>query len=276
MNGFLGRIEYKNSPQRFNIHTHPDCQLIYLKSGRLTLTVAQNTYVAEAPSFLFLNNMVPHAIVSEGSENERYVFYVDFAEAQREIQNRTLLSAFTIRQNSEYVMRISAQRKEIENLIELMMTLQREQRPMYIESVNAAFGLLLSMLYGLHPEHFNPFETRIQNVVFDIKQDLERCPDAEIQIHDFAAKYHFSEYYLTHAFTEITGYSIKQYQMLCRLAHASAMLADTDKNITEICYAAGFSDASNFARYFKHATGKTPSEYRQQCREHAKNADKEN
>lgn len=270
MNGFLAHIEHKTSAQHFNMHTHPDCQLIYVKSGCLRLTVTDKEYVAEAPSFLFLNNMVPHAIVTEGEYNERYVFYIDFAEAQREIRNRTLLSVFTIRQQPKYIMNIVSQRQEIESLIDIMMSLQRDQLPMHIESVNAAFGLLLSMLYGLHPEHFNLFETKIQNVVFDIKQELESCHESDLKVQDFATKYHFNEYYLSHAFAEITGYSIKQYQMLCRLAAASAMLEDTDKNITEICYTAGFSDASNFARYFKQEMGKTPSEYRRQARLHAK------
>jgi transcriptional regulator GlxA family with amidase domain len=51
-----------------------------------------------------------------------------------------------------------------------------------------------------------------------------------------------------------------------RLKKACQMLAETDASITEIATACGFSGGNYFARFFRNATGHTPSDYRQQHR----------
>ena len=51
-----------------------------------------------------------------------------------------------------------------------------------------------------------------------------------------------------------------------RLAAASRMLEDTDKQVAEIAHASGFYDHSAFTRAFRSATGATPSEYRRSRR----------
>ncbi len=54
-----------------------------------------------------------------------------------------------------------------------------------------------------------------------------------------------------------------------RLAAASRMLEDTEKQVAEIAHAAGFYDHSAFTRAFRAATGATPTEFRRNCRSKA-------
>ncbi len=49
-----------------------------------------------------------------------------------------------------------------------------------------------------------------------------------------------------------------------RIMEASQQLITTDRPITEICYACGFSNLSNFNRRFKRLTGVTPKVFRRQ------------
>jgi len=47
-----------------------------------------------------------------------------------------------------------------------------------------------------------------------------------------------------------------------RISIAAKMLAETDKQISQICYECGYNNLANFNHYFKKVMGKTPTEYR--------------
>ena len=50
--------------------------------------------------------------------------------------------------------------------------------------------------------------------------------------------------------------------VLCRLAKAKEMLRMTDLPVSDICFGCGFTDLSNFSRYFRREEGCSPSAYR--------------
>lgn len=63
-------------------------------------------------------------------------------------------------------------------------------------------------------------------------------------------------------FKQYTGVSPVTYLNDFRLTKASALLRETDDNITEICYACGFTDASYFIKLFREKFGVPPLQYR--------------
>ena len=81
-----------------------------------------------------------------------------------------------------------------------------------------------------------------------------------------AKKYHISSSTLSHQFKKITGVSVFEYLVSCRLALAKAQLAKTKMRINEIVEECGFCDNSNFSRTFKKSVGMTPSQFRRTYR----------
>ena len=59
-----------------------------------------------------------------------------------------------------------------------------------------------------------------------------------------------------------TGRTLSDYLIDIRLGNAARMLVDTNQSISEICYACGFNNLSNFNRIFKSRKGSTPREFR--------------
>ena len=49
-----------------------------------------------------------------------------------------------------------------------------------------------------------------------------------------------------------------------RIVHATKLLSESNKSLTEICYDCGYNNQSHFIRQFKKITGLSPSEYRKQ------------
>jgi AraC-like DNA-binding protein len=59
-----------------------------------------------------------------------------------------------------------------------------------------------------------------------------------------------------------TGKSYFDFLLDVRIRHACKLLKEKDYTVVVVCYESGFSNLSNFNRYFKLITGKTPLAYR--------------
>lgn len=63
-------------------------------------------------------------------------------------------------------------------------------------------------------------------------------------------------------FKKKTRQTFMDYVKKVRIGIAAKLLAETDKQITQICYECGYNNLANFNHYFKVIMKKTPSEYR--------------
>ena len=63
-------------------------------------------------------------------------------------------------------------------------------------------------------------------------------------------------------FKQHTGRSPLDYIIDVRLGVAARMLVDSSLSVSEICYACGFNNLSNFNRSFKARRGYTPRDFR--------------
>jgi transcriptional regulator of acetoin/glycerol metabolism len=71
-----------------------------------------------------------------------------------------------------------------------------------------------------------------------------------------------SLHHFAREFKQSVGVPPHHYLTQKRVERAQEMLAQTDLSLSEIAYAAGFSDQSHLARHFRHILGTTPREFR--------------
>lgn len=71
----------------------------------------------------------------------------------------------------------------------------------------------------------------------------------------------FSRFFKLH-----TGRNLSDYIIDIRLGYAARMLVDTSRSVSEISYACGFNNLSNFNRIFKRKKECSPSEFRENYR----------
>jgi AraC-like DNA-binding protein len=93
----------------------------------------------------------------------------------------------------------------------------------------------------------------------ELLERLDYCP---ITLTRLAAHVSLGCSRLGHLFRRDTGLSIRAFVRKRRLTNAAHLIAATDARISEILYAVGFSDPSNFNHAFKLAYGVSPREYR--------------
>ena len=79
---------------------------------------------------------------------------------------------------------------------------------------------------------------------------------------DLARHLGMSSDYLTHCFRTEVGMTLIAYINRYRVNQSKVLLAESDKSVTEIAMAVGFSDSSYFSRVFRRQVGVSPEAYR--------------
>ena len=84
----------------------------------------------------------------------------------------------------------------------------------------------------------------------------------ELRLDDLAAMVGMAPSAFSRFFKQHTTRNLQDYIIDVRLGIAARMLVDTTTGISEICYACGFNNLSNFNRAFKNRRGYTPRDFR--------------
>lgn len=91
---------------------------------------------------------------------------------------------------------------------------------------------------------------------------IEKNYSQNFTIADLAKSANISESAVYKLFTRYLNASPKQYIRKCRIRHATALLLNTNKSISDIAIETGFYDQFYFSKEFKKEFGVSPSTYR--------------
>ena len=134
------------------------------------------------------------------------------------------------------------------------------------------FQRLLQILYTLSNDEdarvlaSSSFANMEHNVesrrVRKVQEYINAHYSEEIRLEDCAAMVGMSPSAFSRFFKQHTGRTLMDYIIDIRLGNAARLLVDTSEGISEISYACGFNNLSNFNRAFKARRGYTPRDFR--------------
>lgn len=259
----IQQMTYSEDITSSPLHSHNNYQLIYVKKGIINLTVSYKKYTVSDHSLIFISNLEMHDITIESSYYKRYYVNISHKAADEMIKNQKLLSVFNNRPDGfKHALDVGDIKHHVERLFEQLFIEKTNEYPFKDDMSALLFKELLIILYRQYPNAYPVYNDTIINTIWEIKQYIEQNCQQNLSLNSISKKYHLSIYYLAHKFKMVTGYSVKQYLQFCRLSLAREMLCYTDKLIIEIAIESGFSDVSNFGRFFRREVGCTPTEYR--------------
>jgi AraC-like DNA-binding protein len=90
---------------------------------------------------------------------------------------------------------------------------------------------------------------------------LDEHAHEAVELADVAKAVASSPFHLLRQFSRVFGVTPHQYLIRCRLRRAAVLLADDEASVTDVAYAVGFGDLSNFVRTFGRAAGVSPSRF---------------
>lgn len=115
----------------------------------------------------------------------------------------------------------------------------------------------------------NLVRTGMYQQVHDIAIYLQNHYKEKTSIDRIAAHFFISRSYLTRIFRKVTGFTIAEYQNICRIKKAQLLLKETELSMTDIAIESGFVNLSYFERIFRKTTSHTPLQYRRQMRSYS-------
>jgi AraC-like DNA-binding protein len=134
----------------------------------------------------------------------------------------------------------------------------------YIELLKV-FSLLLRIddreylaLPSSMPNNYEKDREQIDKIYEYVFQNMENG----INLNDAAGLVYMEPSSFCRYFRKKTNQTFMEYVKSVRIGIAAKLLAETDKQISQICYECGYNNLANFNYYFKVVMKRTPSEYR--------------
>ncbi|MGH9915853.1 MAG: helix-turn-helix domain-containing protein [Pyrinomonadaceae bacterium] len=127
-----------------------------------------------------------------------------------------------------------------------------------LDELSAVTDYQLLASLGFSPT-LDPAESERINKVYAYLMDHFTCP---INLDEVAAIANMNPAAFCRYFRQRTGKTLVSVINEIRVGYARKLLTEDNLNITEICYACGFQNISNFNRHFKRIVNLTPTQYR--------------
>ncbi len=263
MHSVIKTVYYSDKISTENIHYHDCHQILFIKEGRIELTLDGEVYICRSGDIIILSRYVHHSIRVLTRAYRRYVIRLDpFAlRGQESIKEYSLF--FNRPTRSKNILSVTKNRQAFISVFDQIIA---ESRNSDLFSEDMSYMLvrkLLIMLYRTSPQLFVALGEEKSDMIFSLQRLLERECKENHTLEGLARKYHVSVSTLSHQFKKITGFSVFEYLLSCRIAKAKYLLSKTSMPIGQIVEECGFSDSSNFSRTFKAQIGVTPTGFRE-------------
>ena len=257
------RMKYAEDEPALSNHTHPACELIFVKQGAARITIGGREYEAGPGSLVLLGALEQHELTVTARPYVRYFCIL----SPQALEQRGIDPALaTVFKNRPYHFSHCLKLKHPEPVETLLQQMEQEyanRAPYADQMMLDLLEALLICLYRESPEHFFRPETAMATKVWEVQRYLEAHYAESVSIAALAAERYVSPDHLARSFKELTGYSPKQYLSENRLLHGRQMLLQTGLPVGTVAFRCGFPDTNNFIRTFKRRYGVTPKQFQQ-------------
>ena len=246
-------------------HFHSDYEINMVINGKGKRIVGDCVAPFSDIDLVMVGPNIPHRWISESDHDEAHVVTIQFHKETLEypIINKKIF--YPIKQlftDSSYGIEFSQ-----ETSLALKDTILNLSHRQGVDSALEFFKILYHLsisenqkllLAANNERDFAIRESksrRINKVIAYIQE--------EISLELVASSVGMSESAFSHFFKKRTNRSFIDFLNDIRIGNAAKMLYETSNTISEICYASGFNNVSNFNRLFKKKKGQTPTEYKE-------------
>lgn len=262
----IHECSHKQSSCQVRIHFHNAYELLFVKKGNMRININGRVYDGSPGSVFVIGRFEEHELEARSAEYERWYVILDATHVEQLITERRLLAPLRNR-GADFCHRI-----DVSPFIDRFTVLFRHLLEEYEHPADCAELMQISLITELlillrrADPASGQAEKAIPGSVLAVQTYIENHFAEPVSITELAGKVFMTACHLSHCFKSATGYSPKQYLVLCRIAYAKDLLASTDLPVSEVALRAGYSDVNNFIRTFRKESGLTPLRYRERQR----------
>ncbi|MEK3889197.1 AraC family transcriptional regulator [Bacillus sp. FSL K6-3431] len=268
--------------QALDFHSHSTFEIYYFHSGDCKYLIHNNIFDLQPGDIIIMDGMTSHrANPSPFETYERSVvqFSPDWIKPVIEsLQMPELLSPFQKMNNCLLRGQEETERKNILSYLKEIDHLthddnsyvwegnERQQKREVEVEIKVLLVSILVQTFKLSKKenqtltmHKSEKDIHVERVVQYINHNFKD----KITLDEISFEMNISKFYLSRLFKEVTGTTIMDYVMACRLNQAKYELEmNQGKTLSEVAVESGFESPAHFSRFFKQKLGMTPSEFR--------------
>lgn len=262
----LYHIDSTHPKYEMAYHWHTNAEIIFIKSGSLSVFLDNREYSAQAGDFLFVNPEVVHGAFPHDCVYECIVFSAGFLPAVIN-GGKSFISDLT--SGDIYINEYFAEKKD--KLHGIISDLFEEMKKNSAASKYAVLGLVMQFFAEIQEKNLfsdsSIYAKGSAAHIEKLKKVLEFIRssfDKPITLDDMAASASMSSKYFCAFFKEMTHKTPVEYLITYRIERAARQLLTTDRSVTDIAFTCGFNDLSYFIKTFKQQKGSSPGIFRKQ------------
>ncbi len=257
-------------PSHIGTHSHEYFEIDIVLSGSGHVVNGGKRYELGVNDIMLGNQFDTHAIVSRRRIS---LLSIKFGPALFGTEHAAPLLAAFVAPGVDFRRRVpldADEKRSIRTIAELLLGEYTAKRKQWQQTVTPLFEAILSILRRGFETHLAERNITVDTghfpLVYRIMTYLDEHYCEELRMRDIVKRFGGSSSYAASLFTRIIGHSLKRYVIVKRVLAAKRLLTNTDDPISDICFAVGFGDMSNFNRAFKTIAGTSPREYRSSYR----------
>ena len=251
-------------------HFHPELELVFVDKGKGKRHIGNHLSYFNNSQLILLGSNLPHngftdRLTTKGSETI-VQFKPDFlGDTFFNIPEMSNITSLFERAKKGILFR-QITKKIVGPKIESLVNLEGFQRiSKFLEILN---DLALSEDYTLLNADGYAFETEPQDSakIDIIFKHINNNFQEHITLEEIANKVSMTIPAFCRYFKKATGKTFTKLVNEYRVVHATKLLSESQKSITDICYECGFNNFSHFNKLFNEFTGKSASKYRSELK----------
>lgn len=255
----------------FDYHSHQEYEIYFFHEGKCRYLIHNQIYDLEPGDIIIMDGMTLHkANVQENIDYVRSVIHFSPAWLQGALEGLDGMYLLDIFKNLGHCL-IRTDENEIlqelegilKRLAKVKKGLDSKEKQIKMKTLLMQILLILQDLvkteYAYFPKNDGDKAKHAERIATYIQMNYMHA----LSLDKIAEDLNVSKYYMSHLFKEVTGLTIMEYLMECRLTQVKYLLEmKPDLPLQKIALESGFVSAAHFSRYFKEKIGMTASDYR--------------
>ncbi|WP_161493902.1 AraC family transcriptional regulator [Virgibacillus necropolis] len=255
----------------FDYHSHQEYEIYFFHAGSCRYLIHNQIYDLERGDILLMDGIALHKPnVRQNSEYVRSTIHFSpqwIESVLGEMDSVHLLDPFQKLHHCLIRTNENSESKQLEELIRRLQVIKQiSVHDVYAETEMKVLFLqvLISVnRLGQMDSRKLPNKTEKTEYAENIGAYIQSNYMRKLTVASIAEALNLSKSYVSHLFKEMTGFTVLEYLMGCRLTQVKYLLEmEPDKALKDIAIESGFESVSHFSRYFRKKVGVTAREYR--------------
>lgn len=254
----------------FPDHNHNYIEVSYVYKGTLTQIIGGRKIKLEKGEIIFLNQYITHEIEASGKDDiiinfiirpEFFDYILTLLDDENVISKFLITTLYKDYESGEYLYFKVSEKREIQRLLERIITELYEPSIMSDAAIKLLVGLLLVEL-SRNSENIEVYSTNNYEkmiIISIFKYIDESYPKATLG--ELSEKLKQPNYKLSKLIKKHTGMTFKELLQEKRLSKAAVLLKMSSYSITEIIELVGYENPTYFYKIFEEKYGVTPRKY---------------